>query len=73
MKKPSSEGDDLLPEYDFDYAKARSSRFASDDSRRTVTVLDENLSKVFTTAESVNKTLRALVEAIPSQPDKDAA
>lgn len=72
MKKPSSEGN-LLPEYDFDYEKAKPNRFASDDSRRTVAVLDEDLSKVFTTTESVNKALRALVEAIPAHTDKDAA
>ncbi len=71
MKKPSS--DELLPEYDFDYTKAKPNRFASDNPRRTVAVLDEDLSKVFTTAESVNKALRALVEAIPVQADKDAA
>ena len=73
MRKTSSKGDDLLPEYDFDYTEAKPNRFASDNPRRTVAVLDEELSKVFTTTESVNKALRALIEAIPSQPDKDAA
>lgn len=73
MKKPSSERDDLLPEYDFDYTKAKPNRFASAKSQRTVAVLDEDLSKVFTTTESVNKALRALIEAVPAQPDKDAA
>ena len=72
MKKPSPE-DDLLPEYDFDYADAKPNRFASDTSRRTVAVLDEDLSKVFTTPESVNKALRALVEAVPAHAGKDAA
>lgn len=73
MKKTSSEGDDLLPEYDFDYTEAKPNRFASDTPRRTVAVLDEDLSKVFTTTEAVNKALRALIEAIPSHSDKDAA
>ena len=72
MKKPSPE-DDLLPEYNFDYAEAKPNRFASDTPRRTVAVLDEDLSKVFTTPESVNKALRALVEAVPVHADKDAA
>ena len=71
MKKPSSE--DLLPEYDFDYTKAKPNRFASDNPRRTVAILDEDLSKVFTTTESVNKALRAFVEAIPPHYSKDAA
>ena len=73
MKEPSSEADDLLPEYDFNYTKAKPNRFASVKSQRTVAVLDEDLSKVFTTTESVNKALRALIEAVPAKPDKDAA
>ena len=73
MKKTSSEADDLQPEYDLDYTQAKPNRFASEKSRRTVAVLDEYLSKVFTTTESVNKALRALIEAVPSHPDKDAA
>lgn len=62
-----------LPEYDFDYAKAKPNRFASDKPQRTVAVLDEDLSKIFTTPASVNKALRALVEAVPAKPDQDAA
>jgi len=73
MKKAFSKEDDLLPEYDFDYTKAKPNRFASEKSQRTVAVLDEDLSKVFTTPESVTKALRALIEAVPSHPDKDAA
>lgn len=73
MKKASSERDDLLPEYDLDYTRAKPNRFASAKSQRTVAVLDEDLSKVFTTTESVNKALRALIEAVPSPSDKDAA
>lgn len=73
MKKPSSEADDLLPEYGFDYAKAKPNRFASDKPQRTVAVLDEDLSKIFTTPDSVTKALRALVEAMPAKPDQDAA
>lgn len=73
MKKHSSEGDDLLPEYDFDYTKVKPNRFASEKTQRTVAVLEEDLSKVFTTPESVNKALRALLEAVPAKPDKDTA
>ena len=65
----ASDNDDLLPEYRFDYSKARPNRFATDE--RTVVVLDEDLSRVFKTPESVNKALRALLEAVP--PDSDAA
>ena len=65
----ASDNDDLLPEYRFDYSKAKPNRFATDE--RTVVVLDEDLSRVFKTPESVNKALRALLEALP--PDANAA
>lgn len=65
-----SDNDELRAEYRFDYSKAKPNRFAV-DSERTVVVLDEDLSKVFKTPESVNKALRALLEAMP--PDSDAA
>ncbi len=60
-----SEAADLLPEYQFDYGKAKPNRFATGAQQRTVVVLDEDLSQVFTTPESVNKALRALLEALP--------
>lgn len=72
MKKTSSE-DDLLPEHDFNYTKAKPNRFALPQPQRTVAVFDEDLSKVFTPPESVTKALRAFIEAIPAKPDKDAA
>ena len=59
-----SDKDDLLPAYKFDYSKAKPNRFAGEGSR-TVVVLDEELSKVFKTPESVHKALRALLEAVP--------
>lgn len=73
MKRTSSEGDDLPPEYDLDYAKAKPNRFAAGKLRRTVVVLDEDLSQTFTTPESVNRALRALLEAIPAKAGEDAA
>lgn len=66
---PSNE-DELLPEYRFDYGKGKLNRFAT-EGERTVVVLDEDLSRVFKTPESVNKALRALLEALP--PDSSAA
>ena len=65
----STDKDELSPEYRFDYAKAKPNRFA--EGERTVVVLDEELSKVFRTPESVSKALRALLEALP--PDSSAA
>jgi hypothetical protein len=57
---------DMLPEYDFDYSKARPNRFAGKISEeRLVVLLDPEVSRVFTTPEAVNTVLRALVTALP--------
>lgn len=66
-KSSKVESPDMLPEYDFDYSKARPNRFAGKISEeRLVVVLDPEVSQVFTTAESVNAVLRALVAALPN-------
>lgn len=58
--------DDMLPEYRFDYRKAQPNRFAERISKdRRVVILDPDISKVFTSAESVNSALRALISAMP--------
>lgn len=62
--KANVDQDTLLPEYDFDYTKAKPNRFAASQRARTV-VLDEDVAQVFTTAESVNKVSRALLEVVP--------
>ena len=52
----------MLPEYQFDYSQARPNRFAGRvDESQVVVVLDPDVSEVFTTPESVNKVLRALI------------
>ena len=62
----SSAPDELLPEYRFDYRKARPNRFADRvDQNRLVITLDPDVCKVFTTSESVNSVLRALIEVMP--------
>jgi len=67
--------DELLPEYRFDYAQAKPNRFASDDqaSASRIVVLDEDVAQVFTTPESVNKVLRALIAAMPRLVDEETA
>jgi hypothetical protein len=59
--------DELLAEYNFDYQKAKSNRFATSNRKQLlkVVVLDEDVAQVFTTPESVNKVLRALIESMP--------
>jgi hypothetical protein len=54
--------DELMPEYHFDYQKAKPNRFVDrqDRQRLTVIVLDEDVAQVFTVPESFNKSLRAL-------------
>lgn len=69
MRKMSTNSaiDDLKPEYKFDYSKARSNRFAkriTEDS--VIVVLDPDVAQVFTSAESVNAVLRALIENMPN-------
>lgn len=55
--------DELLPEYDLDYSEAKPNRFASrmGDQKLKVVVLDDDVAQVFTTPQSVNEALRALI------------
>src|SRR5262249_43813029 len=57
---------DMLPEYRFDYGKARPNRFASrlKQGSRAV-VLDPDVAAVFSTTDSVNAVLRALIQTMP--------
>ena len=72
MKRPSTvkprsdKSEDMLPEYEFDYKKAKPNRFAGRISKeRVIVLLDPEVSEVFTTPESVNNVLRALITAMP--------
>ncbi len=63
------EDDEMLPEYDFDYSKARPNRFADEiEEKMVVVVLDPDIAKVFTTPESVKAVLRALIATMPQPP-----
>jgi hypothetical protein len=73
MKKTSSPEpeqdaiEELREEYRFDYGKARPNRFAGQvDKSQVVVMLDPDISEVFTTPESVNAVLRALIKTMPS-------
>ncbi|MEH1937469.1 MAG: hypothetical protein V7L14_27940 [Nostoc sp.] len=67
FEKSQNSDDELQAEYRFDYQKAKPNRFAtrSGTQQLTVVVLDEDVAQVFTTPESVNKVLRALIESMP--------
>lgn len=68
MKKMRSdkenEVDGLLPEYDFDYGKAKPNRFALMEQQRVV-ILESDVAEYFRDSEAVNRVLRALIEAMP--------
>jgi len=56
-----------LPEYNIDYRKARPNRFAARFSKDSLAVvLDPDIARFFTTPESVNAALRALITAMPT-------
>jgi len=58
---------DLLPEYNFDYRKARPNRFVSEyDESLIMITLDSDVAQVFKTSESVNTVLRALIASMPA-------
>lgn len=63
MKKITPLENNLQPEYNFDYSKAKPNRFAN-DYHISVT-LDSDVAGVFKNSESVNKALRAILSAIP--------
>jgi len=64
--KPVDDADDLLPEYHFDYRKAKPNRFAPQiEDGSLIVVLEPDIAQVFTTPESVKKVLRALIETMP--------
>ena len=77
MKKTSTPesaqavSDDLLPEYDLDYSKGRPNRYAGKiEKSQVVVMLEPDIAEVFTTPESVNAVLRALISTMPTTPAK---
>jgi hypothetical protein len=68
---PDSEIDTSdIPELDrkfWETAKRKPNRFAVQDGKQVskVVILDEDVAQVFTTPESVNKVLRALIDTMP--------
>ncbi|MHC5594578.1 MAG: hypothetical protein ACYTXC_01160 [Nostoc sp.] len=74
-EKSQNSDDELQAEYRFNYQKAKPNRFAarSGTQQLTVVVLDEDVAQIFTTAESVNKVLRALIESMPQARNGETA
>ena len=57
--------EDLLPEYNFDYSKARPNRFATSGDRTITVKLEPDVARVFQTSDEVNRVLRAIISVIP--------
>ncbi len=67
-KQVNQPKEDMLSEYHFDYRKAKPNRFAARLKRGArAVVLDPDIAAVFSTAESVNAVLRALIETMPQR------
>jgi len=63
--------DNMRSEYRFDYRKARRNRFAGRIAKnRVVVLLDPDISRIFTTPESVKSVLRALIATMPTPAGK---
>ncbi len=77
MKKASdgrNNNAELRTEYRFDYSKSKPNRFAARTRRQGVAVLlDPDVARVFKSAESVNKALRALINIVPRQRNVSAS
>ncbi|MEG4224884.1 hypothetical protein QUA35_01825 [Microcoleus sp. N9_B2] len=73
FNESSNSEDELLSEYRLDYKKAKPNRFANRSGKQqmTVVVLDEDIARIFSTPEAVNKVLRALIEAMPQASSGD--
>ena len=54
---------EMLPEYEFDYSKAKPNRFAK-EAHITVTI-EPDIVQVFNTSEAVNKVLIAILDSDP--------
>jgi hypothetical protein len=64
MRTDEDDADDLLPEYNFDYHKAKSNRFAVAEQQRVV-ILEPDVAQYFHDSEAVNRILRALIQTMP--------
>jgi len=60
---------EMPAEYKLDTKKAKPNRFASRlKDGPLVVIVDPDVARVFTSAEQVNKALRAIISAMPEQP-----
>ena len=65
ISDPDTLSEEMLPEYRFDYSKARPNRFATPKDESKTINLDADVAAVFTSEEAVNAVLRALIQTMP--------
>jgi len=68
-----SDCDELLPEYRFDYSKARPNRSARREAVPKTVTLAADVAAVFTTEEAVNAVLWAIIQAMPQSASPETA
>ena len=67
-KHPRENGNEMRPEYHFDYGKARPNRFAGRIQAGAVAVvLDPDVASVFGSSDTVNALLRSVIAAMPER------
>jgi len=72
-KRPRKTQDEMRAEYRFDYAKARSNRFAGRMKNGAVAViLDPDVAAVFGSSKAVNAFLRSVITTLPVRVHKRA-
>lgn len=71
MKKIKSKTgvSEMLAEYNFDYSKAKPNRFITSE-KQIVVRIDDDVAKVFDSAEKVNSVLRAIITTLPNNRKK---
>ncbi len=62
----------MRQEYKFDYSKARPNRFATRMKGKVAVVLEPDVARVFGSAASVNRALRAVIssDSAPNRPPR---
>jgi hypothetical protein len=72
-KRPRKAKDEIRAEYRFDYARARSNRFADRMKNGAVAViLDPDVAAVFGSSKAVNEFLRSVITMLPIREQKRA-
>ena len=71
INDPDTVSAEMLPEYRFDYSKAQPNRFVQREAPSQTIHLDDDVAAVFTTEESVNAVLRALIQTMPQASQRE--